>query len=96
MVNAINSQNLALPSGTAKIGDTEYNVNLNGSPATIAGLNNIPVKTVNGATTFLREVAHVRDGFSPQTNIVKQNGQRGLVLSDTRMAVHRPSMSSAI
>ncbi len=81
VVNAINSQNLALPSGTAKIGDTEYNVNLNGSPATIAGLNNIPVKTVNGATTFLREVAHVRDGFSPQTNIVKQNGQRGLVLS---------------
>jgi CzcA family heavy metal efflux pump len=81
VINAINSQNLALPSGTVKIGATEYNVNLNGSPATIAGMNDIPVKTVNGATTFLREVAHVRDGFSPQTNIVKQNGQRGLLLS---------------
>src|ERR1035438_9877616 len=81
VVNAISSQNLALPSGTAKIGDTEYNVSLNGSPTTIAGLNDIPVKTVNGATTFLREVAHVRDGFSPQTNIVTQNGQRGLLLS---------------
>jgi multidrug efflux pump subunit AcrB len=81
VVNAISSQNLVLPSGTAKIGDTEYNVSLNGSPTTIANLNNIPVKTVNGATTFLREVAHVRDGFSPQTNIVRQNGQRGLLLS---------------
>ena len=81
VINAINSQNLTLPSGTAKINDTEYDVSLNSSPTTIAGLNNIPVRTVNGATTFLREVAHVRDGFSPQTNIVKQNGQRGLLLS---------------
>jgi CzcA family heavy metal efflux pump len=81
VVNAIGSQNLILPSGTAKIEDTEYNISLNSSPSTIAGLNNIPVKTVNGATTFLREVAHVRDGFAPQTNIVKQNGQRGLLLS---------------
>ncbi len=81
VINAISSQNLILPSGTAKIDDTEYNVSLNSSPTTIDGLNNIPVKTVNGATTFLREVAHVRDGFSPQTNIVKQNGQRGLLLS---------------
>ena len=81
VINAISSQNLVLPSGTAKFDDTEYNINLNSSPTTLAGLNNIPVKTVNGATTFLREVAHVRDGFSPQTNIVKQNGQRGLLLS---------------
>ncbi len=81
VINAINSQNLILPSGTAKLDDTEYNVSLNSSPVSIEGLNNIPVKTVNGATTFLREVAHVRDGFSPQTNIVKQNGQRGLLLS---------------
>ena len=81
VVNAVNAQNLALPSGTAKIGGTEYDVALNGSPDTIAGLNNIPVKTTNGATVFLREVAHVRDGFSPQTNIVKQNGQRGLMMS---------------
>ncbi len=81
VINAISSQNLVLPSGTAKFNDTEYNISLNSSPTTLAGLNNIPVKTVNGATTFLREVAHVRDGFSPQTNIVKQNGQRGLLLS---------------
>jgi multidrug efflux pump subunit AcrB len=81
VINAISSQNLILPSGTAKINDTEYNVSLNSSPTTLDGLNNIPVKTVNGATTFLRDVAHVRDGFSPQTNIVKQNGQRGLLLS---------------
>ncbi|WP_434632993.1 efflux RND transporter permease subunit [Chromobacterium sp. CV08] len=81
VINAVNSQNLALPSGTAKIGDTEYDIELNGSPDTIAGLNNIPVRSANGATVFLREVAHVRDGFSPQTNIVKQNGQRGLMMS---------------
>jgi len=81
VVNALSSQNLILPSGTAKIGDTEYNIGLNGSPSTIAGLNNIPVRTSNGATTYLGEVAHVRDGFSPQTNIVRQNGQRGLLLS---------------
>ncbi len=53
----------------------------NGSPDTIAGLNNIPVLTRNGATTYLSEVAHVRDGFSPQTNIVRQNGQRGVLVS---------------
>ncbi|MBM2885147.1 efflux RND transporter permease subunit [Chromobacterium phragmitis] len=81
VVNAVNAQNLALPSGTAKIGGTEYDVELNGSPDTLAGLNDIPVKTADGATVFLREVAHVRDGFSPQTNIVKQNGQRGLMMS---------------
>lgn len=81
VINAISTQNLILPSGTAKLYDTEYNISLNSSPSTIAGLNNIPIRTVNGATTFLRDVAHVRDGFSPQTNIVKQNGQRGLLLS---------------
>lgn len=81
VINAVNSQNLILPTGTAKIEETEYNVSLNSSPTTIEGLNNMPVKTAGGATTFLREVAHVRDGFSPQTNIVKQNGQRGLLLS---------------
>ncbi len=54
---------------------------LNGSPDTIAGLNHIPVVTKNGATTYLSEVAHVRDGFSPQTNIVRQNGERGVLMS---------------
>src|SRR5450830_1004370 len=81
IVSAVNAQNLALPSGTAKIGATEFNVNMNGSPDTIAGLNNIPVLTKNGSTTYLSEVARVRDGFSPQTNIVRQNGERGVLLS---------------
>ncbi len=81
VVNAVNAQNLVLPSGTAKMGETEVTVDLKGSPDTIAGLNDLPVKTVNGATTYLREVAHVRDGFAPQTNIVRQDGQRGVLLS---------------
>jgi CzcA family heavy metal efflux pump len=81
VVNAVNAQNLVLPSGTAKIGATEYVLATNGSPDTIAGLNNIPVQTRNGATTYLSEVAHVRDGFSPQTNIVRQNGERGVLVS---------------
>ena len=81
VVNAVNTQNLVLPSGTAKIDATEFVLATNGSPDTIEGLNRIPVVTRNGATTFLSEVAHVRDGFSPQTNIVRQNGQRGVLLS---------------
>ena len=81
VVNAINAQNLILPSGTAKIGNTEYNVSLNGAPDSIAGLNNIPVLARNGTTTYLSEVARVRDGFAPQTNIVRQNGERGVLLS---------------
>ena len=81
VINAITTQNLTLPAGTTKIGDTEFNVSLNASPPSIAELNNIPVRTVNGATTFLREVAHVRDGFSPQINIVRQDGQRALLLT---------------
>jgi multidrug efflux pump subunit AcrB len=81
VINAVSSQNLTLPSGTTKIDDIEFNISMNSSPPSIAGLNNIPVRTVNGATTYLREVAHVRDGFSPQINIVRQNGERGLLLT---------------
>ena len=81
VVTAVNAQNLILPSGTAKIGTTEFNVSMNGSPDTIAGLNNIPVLAKNGTTTYLSEVARVRDGFSPQTNIVRQNGHRGVLVS---------------
>ncbi len=81
VVSAFNAQNLILPTGTAKIGGKEYTINMNGSPATIGALNDIPVRTLNGATTYLREVAHVRDGFSPQTNIVRQNGHRGVLIS---------------
>src|SRR6202044_2721603 len=62
-------------------GSTEFVLATNSAPDTIAGLNNIPVATRNGATTYLSEVAHVRDGFSPQTNIVRQNGERGVLVS---------------
>ncbi len=81
IANAVNAQNLILPTGTAKMGVLEYNVEMNASPKTVAELNNLPVKTVNGSTIYLREVAHVRDGFSPQTNVVLANGQRGVLMS---------------
>ena len=81
IVNAINAQNLTLPSGTAKIGETEFTVKLNGSPDTIAELNRLPVKTIDGATRYLGDIAHVRDGFTPQTNIARTNGQRGVLVS---------------
>src|SRR6478672_9171557 len=79
VVNAVNLQNLILPSGTAKFGDIEYAVRMNGSPEAIAGLNDLPVKTSGGTTTYLRDVAQVRDGFSPQTNIVRKDGARGVL-----------------
>jgi multidrug efflux pump subunit AcrB len=81
VISAVNTQNLILPSGTAKIGGTEYVLATNASPDTLEGLNRIPVATRNGATTYLAEVAHVRDGFSPQINIVRQNGERGVLVS---------------
>ncbi len=81
VVNAVSLQNLILPSGTAKIGATEFAVDVRGSPDTIAGLNELPVRSRNGATITLGEVAHVRDGFSPQTNIVRQDGQHGVLVS---------------
>ncbi len=81
IVNAVNAQNLILPTGTAKLGPLEYNVEMNGAPQTVAELNDLPVKTVNGATIYMREVAHIRDGFSPQTNIVRANGQRGVLMA---------------
>ena len=81
IVNAVGAQNLILPAGTQKIDATEYGVTLNGTPGSIAALNAIPVKTSNGATLYLGDVANVRDGFSPQTNVVRQDGQRGVLLS---------------
>ena len=81
VVNAFSVQNLVLPSGTAKIGSLEYQVELNASPKTIAELNDIPIKTVNGATIYVHDVAHVRDGFAPQTNIVRQDGVRGVLVT---------------
>src|ERR1700693_1879272 len=81
IVNAVNAQNLILPSGTIKMGSLEYNVEMNGTPQTIAELNDLPVKTLNGSTLYMRDVAHIRDGFSPQTNIVRQDGNRGALMS---------------
>ena len=81
VINAVNTQNLTLPSGTAKIGDIEYNVDTNAAIGSIAAMNKIPVKTVKGSTIYLGEVAHVRDGFTPQTNVVRKDGQRGMLLS---------------
>src|SRR5215510_1163832 len=81
IVNAVNAQNLILPTGTAKLGTLEYNVEMNGSPQTIQEMNDLPVKTIKGATIYMKDVAHVRDGFSPQTNVVLANGQRGVLMS---------------
>jgi multidrug efflux pump subunit AcrB len=81
IVNAVNAQNLILPTGTTKLGQLEYNVEMNASPTTVQAMNNLPVKTQNGSTIYMREVAHVRDGFSPQTNVVLQNGLRGVLMS---------------
>jgi multidrug efflux pump subunit AcrB len=81
VTNAIGNQNLILPSGTTKIGQFENNVEINGSPEDVEDLNNIPIKVVNGATIYVRDVAHVRDGFPPQTNIVRSDGQRGSLMS---------------
>src|ERR1700687_527802 len=73
VVNAISAQNLILPSGTVKLGQLEHQVELNASPQTVAELNDLPIKTDNGTTIYIRDVAHVRDGYSPQTNIVRQD-----------------------
>ena len=81
IVNAVNAQNIILPTGTMKMGPLEYNVEMNGTPQTISELNDLPVKTVNGATLYMRDVAHIRDGFAPQTNIVRQDGNRGALMS---------------
>src|SRR5579862_237577 len=81
IVNALNAQSLILPAGTAKIGSLEYQVEMNGNPQTIAELNDLPVKTVNGSTIYMRDVAHIRDGFAPQTNIVHMDGVRGALMS---------------
>jgi len=77
--NAILTQNLILPAGTEKIGEFEYNVMLNASPNVLDELNDLPIKSINGATILLRDVAHVRDGFSPQQNMVRVNGQHSVL-----------------
>ena len=82
--NALNLQNLILPAGTAKFAGIEYPVRLNSSPAVIEDFNRLPIKTVNGATIYMKDVATVHDGFVPQANIVRTNGSRGVLLTVTR------------
>ncbi len=79
--NAIAAQNQIVPAGTAKIGSFEYNVKLNDSPSAIDALNDLPIKTVNGATLYIRDVAHVRDGYPPQQNVVRVNGRRSVLMT---------------
>src|SRR5205823_4300676 len=81
VVNAVNLQNLVLPSGTAKIGQFEYDVDLNAAPRTVQGLNDLPVRQVGNSTIYLRDVAHVREGFAPQTNVVRHDGLRGVIVT---------------
>ena len=81
VLDAVNAQNLVLPSGTAKISQFEYDVRTNAAPRTIEQLNDLPIRTVGDATIYLRDVATVNDGFAPQTNIVRLNGQRGVLVT---------------
>jgi multidrug efflux pump subunit AcrB len=82
--NALNLQNLILPAGTAKLAETEYLVRVNSSPILLDELNDLPIKTVNGATVYMRDVAQVHDGFQVQNNIVRMNGSRGVLITITR------------
>jgi CzcA family heavy metal efflux pump len=81
IVTTFAQQNLVVPSGTVKIGDFEYDVAQNASPRTVAELNDLPIKQVGSATVYLRDVAQVSDGFAPQTNIVRHNGMRGVLMT---------------
>jgi multidrug efflux pump subunit AcrB len=81
VMNTLSNQNLIIPVGTIKLNQYEYNVKLNSSPDNFDDLNNLPVKTVDGATIFIRDVGHVRDGYSPQTNIVRVDGSRAVLMS---------------
>ena len=81
VVTAVGAQNIILPSGTAKIGPFEYQVETNSAPDKVAELNDLPIRSVNGAMVYIRDIGHVRDGFPPQTNIVRVDGQRASLLS---------------
>src|SRR5215831_10202601 len=83
--NALNLQNLILPAGTAKFAQTEYQVKVNSSPDRIDEFNNLPIKNVNGATVYMKDVATVHDGFIPQTSIVRTNGSRGVLMTVSRI-----------
>jgi multidrug efflux pump subunit AcrB len=81
VASAINAQNLTLPTGTAKFGQREYTVRVNSTPEAIEAINDVPVRVVNGTTIRVRDVAHVHDGFSVQTNMVRRDGRRGVLLT---------------
>jgi multidrug efflux pump subunit AcrB len=81
VVNAVNAQNLTLPSGQVKIASTQYTVRTNATPGSIAELNDIPIKFANGATVFIKDIGQVRDGSAVQQNIVREDGQRAVLLS---------------
>src|SRR4029079_6429316 len=82
--NALNLQNIIVPAGTAKFARTEDPVRLNSSVSVVSEFNDLPIKTVNGATIYMKDVATVHDGFVPQTNIVRTNGSRGVLLTVNR------------
>jgi multidrug efflux pump subunit AcrB len=81
VVNAVNAQNLIVPSGTMKIDKFEYAVETNSAPDVVNELNNLPIRAVNGAVIYIRDVAHVRDGNPPQTNIVRVDGRRAILMN---------------
>jgi multidrug efflux pump subunit AcrB len=81
VVNAVSAQNLIVPSGTMKIDRFEYAIETNSAPSAVEALNNLPVRTINGAVIYVRDVAHVRDGSPPQTNIVRVDGRRAILMS---------------
>jgi CzcA family heavy metal efflux pump len=81
VLNAVNSQNLILPSGTVKIGDNELDVRVNTAPQAVPDLGNIPIKQIGNSTLYVRDVATVGDGFAPQTNVVRMDGHRGVLVS---------------
>ncbi len=81
VVNAVSAQNIILPAGDLKMGHVDYQIETNSAPESIAALNNLPIKTVNGATIYIRDIGNVRDGFPPQTNIVRVDGQRASLLT---------------
>jgi len=94
--NAVAAQNQIIPAGTTKIGPFEYNVKLNDSPEQIDELNDLPIKTVNGSTIYIRDIGHVRDGYPPQTNIVRMDGRRAVLMTVLKRARRPRSTSSTV
>ena len=81
VVNAVSAQNLIAPSGTMKMDRFEYAIETNSAPTLVQQLNDLPIRTVNGAMIYVRDVAHVRDGSPPQTNIVRVDGKRAIMMA---------------